>query len=64
MAPPNPDDEPSKPNIVQLHQSSGYERLDQAATEVVWRWRFVPAKQSGKEVAGWVIVPIRFFLRG
>lgn len=52
-----------KPDSVQLYQGSGYERLDQAATEVVWRWRFVPAKQSGKDVAGWVIVPIRFSLR-
>jgi protein TonB len=48
---------------VALHKSCGHERLDQAAMNVVWRWRFVPARQSGQPVAGAVIVPIRFKLR-
>jgi protein TonB len=53
-----------KPDAVELAQGSGFERLDQAAHDVVWRWRFVPARQGGRDIAGWVIVPIRFSLRG
>jgi protein TonB len=52
-----------EPEAVLVSQSSGFERLDQAAIEAVWRWRFVPARQYGKDVAGWVIVPLRFSLR-
>jgi periplasmic protein TonB len=52
-----------KPDNVLLYQGSGYARLDQAAIDVVWRWRFVPARQGREDVAGWVIVPIRFILR-
>ncbi|MDR2032511.1 MAG: energy transducer TonB [Azoarcus sp.] len=52
-----------KTRAVALHKSSGHERLDKAAMEVVWRWRFVPASQGGRPVAGAVIVPIRFTLR-
>jgi len=47
---------------VELHKSSGYERLDQAAQEAVRRWRFVPARQADQAVAAWVIVPINFTL--
>jgi protein TonB len=50
-------------SAVALHRTSGHERLDRAAMDVVWRWRFVPARQSGQPVAGAVIVPIRFKLR-
>ncbi|MDR2451829.1 MAG: TonB family protein [Candidatus Accumulibacter sp.] len=50
-------------SAVALHKTSGHERLDQAAMEAVWRWRFVPARQGGHPVAGAVIVPIRFNLR-
>lgn len=52
-----------KADSVQLHQSSGFERLDRAASEVVWRWRFVPARQGQEAVAAWVIVPIHFIFR-
>jgi protein TonB len=48
---------------VLLHKSSGFARLDQAALDVVWRWRFVPAQRGGMAVADWVIVPINFVLR-
>lgn len=51
------------PDQVLLHESSGFSRLDQAALEVVPRWRFVPAQAGGVDVAGWVVVPIRFSLR-
>ncbi|MDR1647468.1 MAG: energy transducer TonB [Zoogloeaceae bacterium] len=52
-----------KTSSVALHRTSGYARLDLAAMEVVWRWRFIPARQNGRPVAGTVIVPIRFKLR-
>ncbi|MDR0673420.1 MAG: energy transducer TonB [Zoogloeaceae bacterium] len=48
---------------VTLNKSCGHERLDRAAIEAVWRWRFVPARQDGHPVAGLVIIPIRFDLR-
>lgn len=47
---------------VELNQSSGYERLDQAAVEAVRRWRFVPARQGEQAVSAWVLVPINFQL--
>ncbi|MDR2091772.1 MAG: energy transducer TonB [Azoarcus sp.] len=50
-------------SAVALHKTSGHERLDKAAMEAVWRWRFVPARQGGRPVVGAVIVPIRFNLR-
>lgn len=48
---------------VELHQSSGSPRLDQAAIEAVRRWRFVPARQGEQKVAASVIVPIVFSLQ-
>lgn len=45
-----------------LYESSGYTRLDKAAIDVVWRWRFKPASRAGAAVAGWVIIPIKFQL--
>ncbi|OGT20603.1 MAG: hypothetical protein A2V90_05080 [Gammaproteobacteria bacterium RBG_16_57_12] len=51
------------PGQVELKQSSGHARLDQAALDTVQLWRFVPARQGGAAVAGWVIVPISFMLR-
>lgn len=43
-----------------LHKSSGYERLDSSALNTVRNWRFVPARQGSRPVDGWVIVPINF----
>lgn len=51
------------PSQVELKQSSGHPRLDEAARDTVWRWRFLPARQGGAAVAGWVVVPISFALR-
>ncbi len=45
---------------VTLHQSSGYDRLDQAALQAVKQWRFVPAKRGTSPVAASVVVPIQF----
>lgn len=53
-----------KPLQVILQESSGYERLDRAALEVVERWQFVPARRGSRAVEGWVIVPIVFRLGG
>ncbi len=47
---------------VELHTSSRWSRLDQAALDVVTRWRFVPARQGDQPVAAWVLVPITFTL--
>lgn len=52
-----------QPEVVELRESSGYARLDQAAREVVSRWRFAPARQGEKAVAEWVLVPIVYSLR-
>jgi protein TonB len=52
-----------KADAVKLYKSSGFARLDQSALDVVWRWRFIPARRGQENVAGWVMVPIRFNLR-
>ena len=49
---------------VELRESSGSSRLDEAALESVKRWRFVPARQGDQPVAAWVIIPITFSLKG
>jgi protein TonB len=48
---------------VDIKRSSGFDRLDQAAKDAVWQWRFVPAKQSGVPVDMWYDVPIEFSLK-
>lgn len=57
-------DAEGRPAQVTLHQSSGFGRLDERATETVKRWKFIPARQGGKPVEAWVIVPIQFSLKG
>lgn len=49
---------------VQIRNSSGHARLDQAARETVLRWRFVPAKRGAEPVPAWVLIPISFRLEG
>jgi protein TonB len=49
---------------VELKESSGFSRLDHAALEAVQNWKFVPAKRGEQPVAAWVVVPIKFSLRG
>lgn len=48
--------------LVKVKVSSGHERLDMAARAAVQEWRFVPARQRGQNIAGWVEVPIKFQL--
>ena len=45
---------------IEIHTSSGWPRLDEAAQESVSAWHFIPAKQGDKAIAAWVIVPINF----
>jgi periplasmic protein TonB len=46
----------------EIRQSSGFERLDQAALATVLRWRYVPGKRGGVAEAMWFNVPINFVL--
>jgi protein TonB len=46
----------------EIQQSSGFDRLDQAALTTVMRWRFVPGKRNGLPEAMWFNVPINFVL--
>ena len=50
------------PEIVELKDSSGSERLDKAALDAVRQWRFVPAKRGSEVIAAWVVVPVSFSL--
>jgi periplasmic protein TonB len=47
---------------VEVHQSSGVVRLDEAARQAVATWRFQPARQGGEAVEASVLVPITFDL--
>lgn len=51
------------PAKIELHQSSGYSRLDNIAQETVRRWRFAPARLGDERIGAWVVVPISFSLR-
>jgi len=50
------------PLAVEVRQSSGYARLDEAARAAVERWRFVPAQQGSEAVEATVLVPLAFAL--
>ncbi len=50
------------PQKAQVHQSSGYDRLDQAALATVLKWRYVPGRRGGTPEAMWFNVPINFVL--
>ena len=46
----------------EVRQSSGFERLDQAALNTVLKWRYVPGKRGGVAEDMWFNVPINFVL--
>ena len=46
----------------EVRQSSGFDRLDQAALATVLRWRYVPGKRGGVAETMWFNVPINFVL--
>ena len=50
------------PQKAELRQSSGFERLDQAALNTVLKWRYVPGKRGGVAEEMWFNVPINFVL--
>lgn len=54
---------PGRPVQIELKTSSNSPRLDQAALEAVWRWKFIPAKRGDEAVAAWVLVPVVFTLK-
>ncbi len=52
------------PLTVDISETSGFARLDQAAREAASRWRFVPARLGDAAQVSWVTVPVQFSLRG
>jgi protein TonB len=46
----------------EIRNSSGYDRLDQAALATVRSWRYVPGKRNGVAEAMWFNVPINYVL--
>jgi periplasmic protein TonB len=55
-------DERGRPKDVQISQSSGFGRLDQAAKEAVRRWKFVAATDGANAIAAWTQVAVTFKL--
>ena len=51
------------PSQIEIKTGSGSPRLDQAAQDAVWRWKFVAAHRGFDAVGAWVLVPIVFNLR-
>ena len=51
------------PQKVELHTSSGFERLDKAGMDAAMRWRYVPGKRGGVAEAMWFLQPITFNLK-
>lgn len=50
------------PLVIEIRQSSGFPRLDEAARAAVERWRFVPARQGTEAIESSVLVPLNFTL--
>lgn len=46
----------------EIRQSSGFDRLDQAALNTVLKWRYVPGKRAGVAEEMWFNVPLTFVL--
>lgn len=53
-----------QPAQIELKSSSGFPRLDRAALNAVRGWTFSPATRGDRAVDAWVLVPIRFSLKG
>ncbi len=49
---------------VMVERSAGHQDLDRAAIAAVRTWRFEPARRGADAVAVWVMLPVRFELRG
>lgn len=50
------------PQKADIQQSSGIDRLDQAALATALRWRYVPGKRAGVPETMWFNVPFSFVL--
>ena len=50
------------PQKAEIKQSSGFDRLDQAALATALRWRYVPGKRAGVPETMWFNVPFSFVL--
>ncbi|HPP47682.1 MAG TPA: TonB family protein, partial [Accumulibacter sp.] len=50
------------PLAIDIRQSSGFPRLDEAARSAVAHWRFVPARRGDEAVESSVLVPLQFRL--
>ena len=55
-------DEAGVPRTVQVSQSSGHSRLDDAAVAAVQKARFKPYSENGQPTPGWAYTPIDFDL--
>ncbi len=55
-------DAEGRAKAVEVNSSSGHGMLDQAASEALKKWRFVPAHADGRPIETWVKVPIEFQL--
>lgn len=55
-------DKQGLPQTVEIKESSGFARLDQAAIDAIKAWHFLPAQKDGVPIAAWVVVPIVFRL--
>lgn len=55
-------DEAGLPRQVQVNQSTGFARLDEAAINAVQKARFKPYSDNGQAVSGWALVPLSFDL--
>lgn len=55
-------DADGRPRQLQILQSSGFVRLDEAALEGVRQARFKPPTDNGRPTAGWARIPIPFEL--
>lgn len=51
------------PVAIEVKQSSGFRRLDEAARAAVERWRFVPARRGAVAIESSALVPLQFTLR-
>ncbi|MDD2880653.1 MAG: energy transducer TonB [Rhodoferax sp.] len=47
----------------EIQESSGFDRLDQAALRAVMGWRYVPGRRAGVPQDMWFNVPINFALK-
>lgn len=55
-------DEGGMPRSVQIAESSGHGRLDEAARVAVQATRFKPYAENGRPTAGWAFIPLTFDL--